>query len=106
MSPREMVGKILLLVHMSPTEGEGLGYMLLMVCIPPDSIGDHVASGTYCVFHAPMKRGRTGGMAPSLENREATGFLSNTGLDPLENHEATKPSFNVGSSSACQKNAI
>ena len=32
--------------------------------------------------------------------------LSNTGLDPLENHKATKPAFNVGPSSARQGNAI
>ena len=30
------------------------------------------------------------------------GFLSNTGPDPLKNHKATKPEFNVGLSSARQ----
>ena len=30
-------------------------------------------------------------------------FLSNTGPDPLENYEATKPAFNVGPSSAIQR---
>ena len=28
--------------------------------------------------------------------REKTGFLSNTGLDPLKNHKTTKPAFNIG----------
>ena len=32
--------------------------------------------------------------------------LSNTGLDPLKNHNATKPAINVGQSSARQRNAI
>ena len=43
---------------------------------------------------------------PSLENHKAIGFLSNTGPDPLENHNANKPVFNVGQSSDRQQNAI
>ena len=31
-----------------------------------------------------------------LENHKAIGFLSNTGLELLENHKANKPTFNVG----------
>ena len=51
--------------------------------------------------------GGAGGLdPPSLENRKYVGFLSNTGLDPLKNHTATKSAFNVGPSSACQRNAI
>ena len=34
------------------------------------------------------------------------GVLSNSGSDPLKNHEATEPLFNVGLSSARQGNAI
>ena len=34
------------------------------------------------------------------------GFLSKTGPYPLKNHKATKPAFNVGPSSACQRNDI
>ena len=34
------------------------------------------------------------------------GFLSNTGPGPLKIHKATKPAFNVGPSSARQRNAI
>ena len=30
-----------------------------------------------------------------LENHKAKGFLSNTGPDPLKNHNATKPAFNM-----------
>ena len=41
-----------------------------------------------------------------LKNYKYIGSLSNTGQDPLKNHKATKPAFNVGSSSACQRNAI
>ena len=34
------------------------------------------------------------------------GFLCNTGPDPLKKRKATKPAFNVGPSSARQRNAI
>ena len=53
-------------------------------------------------------QGGGGGQCPDspLKNYTAIGFLSNTDLDPLENHKATKPSFNVGPSSARQRNAI
>ena len=43
---------------------------------------------------------------PPLKNHKNIGFLSNTGSDPLENHKATKPAFNVGPPSAPQQNAI
>ena len=33
-------------------------------------------------------------------------FLSNTGLDDLKNHKATKPAFNIGPSLASQQNTI
>ena len=42
----------------------------------------------------------------ALKNHESIEFLTSTGPDPLENHKATKPSFNVGPSSARQRNAI
>ena len=50
--------------------------------------------------------GATGGPDPPLKNHKNIGFLCNTCLDPLKNHKATKPAFNVGPSSACQGNAI
>ena len=43
-------------------------------------------------------RGGTGDPDPSsppLKNHKNLEFLSNTGLDPLKNHKATKPEFNV-----------
>ena len=46
----------------------------------------------------------TGGPDP-LKNHKNIGFPSNTGPDPLKNHKATKPAFNVGQSSARQRNA-
>ena len=46
------------------------------------------------------------GSRPPLKNHKNIGNLSNTGPDPLENHKATKPEFNVGSLSARQPNAI
>ena len=33
---------------------------------------------------------------PPVKNHGNIGFLSNTGPEPLENHKATKPAFNVG----------
>ena len=48
--------------------------------------------------HARIQRGDQR-FSTTLENRKAIGFLSNTGPDPLENHKATKPAFNVGPSS-------
>ena len=35
---------------------------------------------------------------PPLKNKKKLGFLSNPGKDPLKNHKATKPAFNVGPS--------
>ena len=40
------------------------------------------------------------GVRTPLNNHNNIGFLSNTVPDPLTNRTATKPSFNVGSSSA------
>ena len=41
-----------------------------------------------------------------LENHKAKGFLSITGMEHLENHEATKPTLKVGPIWARQRNAI
>ena len=62
-------------------------------------------------------RGGTGGPDPPPppppppppappENHKNIEFLSNTCPDPLKNHKATKPTFNVGPSLAHQQNAI
>ena len=53
---------------------------------------------------ADPERGQ--GVRTSFKIHKNTGFLSNTGPDPLKNHKSTKPAFNVGSSSARQRNAI
>ena len=45
------------------------------------------------------------GLGHPLENHKSIRFLSNTS-DLLENYKATKPAFNVGSSSVHQRNAI
>ena len=42
---------------------------------------------------------------PTLKKHKTIGLLINTGPDPLKNHKAAKPAFNVGLSSACQRNA-
>ena len=48
-----------------------------------------------------QRGGGTGGPdLPTLKNHKSIGFLCNTGPDPLKNHKATKPAFNVGPSSA------
>ena len=43
---------------------------------------------------------------PKKKKSQKIGFLSNTGPDPLTNHKATKPAFNVWPSSAHQQNDI
>ena len=60
------------------------------------------------VHHGRIQRGG-GGRGPDPrppEKSQKYMFLSNTGPDPLKNHKATKPAFNVGPSSAHQRNAI
>ena len=47
--------------------------------------------------------GRESGPPEKLQN---IGFLSKSGPDPLKNHEAIKPAFNVGASPSRQRNAI
>ena len=46
------------------------------------------------------------GVGTPLENQKNIRFVSNTGPDPLKHHRATKPAFNVGPSSARQRNAL
>ena len=61
-------------------------------------------------LHVRIQRGGGGQGGPDppppLKNHKHIGFLSNTGLNPLKNHKATKPAFNIGPSSARQRNAI
>ena len=55
---------------------------------------------------ADPEGGGSGVRPPPSENHQNIGFLCNTDPDPMENHKATEPAFNVGVSSACQRNAI
>ena len=61
--------------------------------------------GLPCVDPEGVGEG-TGGLDPPPEKSQNLGFRSNTGPDPLKIYKATKPAFNVKSSSACQRNAI
>ena len=63
-------------------------------------------SFTWSAYGDPEGGGGGGGRGsrppppPPLKNHKIIGFLSNTDPDPLKNHKATKPAFNVGSSSS------
>ena len=46
------------------------------------------------------------GVRTPLENYKNIGLLSNSGPDPLNNHKANKPTFNLAHISARQRNAI
>ena len=65
---------------------------------------------THCSHHAWIKRGlgsdRGSGPPPPRKNDKNIVFLSKNGPDPLKNHEANKPAFNIGSSLAHQRSAI
>ena len=50
--------------------------------------------------------GGQGVRTPPLKNHKNIGFPSNNDLDPLKNHKTTEPAFNVGPSSARQRNSI
>ena len=52
--------------------------------------------------HARIQRGvGAGAQTPTLKNHKNIGFLSNTGLDLLKNHKATKSAFAGGPMLAC-----
>ena len=61
----------------------------------------------FSLLRANMAGSRGGGggsgSGPPLKNHKFKGFPSNTGPDPLTNHKATKPAFNVSPSSARQQ---
>ena len=56
-------------------------------------------------MHVRIQSG-TWGPDPPLKNHANMGFLSNSGSDSMKNHKATKQAFNVGPTSARQRNAI
>ena len=54
------------------------------------------------VFGMRGSRGGTVGPdPPPPENHKNIGFLGNNGQDPLENHKAARPAFNVGPYTVC-----
>ena len=55
------------------------------------------------VAAGPVWGGGDRGSGLSLKNHKNIGVQSNTGPDPLKNHKAFKPAFNVGSTSARSK---
>ena len=55
---------------------------------------------------ADLKVGEGVRTPPPQKSQKNIGFLSNTCSDPLKKHKATKPAFNVGPTSARQRNAI
>ena len=55
---------------------------------------------------AGPERGQGSGPPPPMKNHKNIGFLTNAGPVPLKTHKATKPAFDVGPSSARQRNAI
>ena len=73
-----------------------------------DKMGFQYISISVDIRSGPMRgsRGGTGGPDPHLNNHKNIEFLSYTGPDPLKFSKTTKPAFNVGSSSARQRNAI
>ena len=46
--------------------------------------------------HTRIKRGAGGTDTPCYGKHKAIGLLINTGLNPMENHKATKPAFYGG----------
>ena len=63
----------------------------------PMNTGTH----SYSLVHGTRRWGTRGPDPPEISH---IWFLSNTGPDPLKNHKATKPAFNVGPPFARQRN--
>ena len=67
----------------------------------------HEKTSQFCMgqsfHHARIQRGARGPDPPPPQpkkNHKKCRVLGNNGPDPMKNHKATKPAFNVGSSSA------
>ena len=76
-----------------------------------DKMGFQYISISVDIRSGPMRGSRGGDRGsgpppPPPENHKNIEFLSYTGPDRLKFSKTTKPAFNVGSSSACQRNAI
>ena len=68
------------------------------------SEGSYETAYAHILAHERIQMGGEGNPPP--EKSQNIGFLCNTGPDPLKNHKATKPAFNVGLVSARQRIAI
>ena len=70
------------------------------------SVGTVYTPNPWFVKCTSMRESRGWGCTLPMENDKSIGFFSNTGPDPLKNHKATNPTFNVGPLSVRQQNAI
>ena len=72
---------------------------ILFICALPALIQGSPQPRSNRIYQGRCMGGSRGGWGwagvrtPSLNNRKTIGFLSNTGLDPLNNHKATKHSM-------------
>ena len=68
-----------------------------MATANPFALVHAIAYRSTLLLHARIQRGSGGRSSrpPPPWKITATGFLSNTAPDHLENHKATKPAFNV-----------
>ena len=78
-------------------------YCFIYVFMSGDLIVQHFRDFT--VIDMGGSRGGAGGRDPSWKITKNIGLLNNICSDTLKNHKATKPAFNVGPSSARQRNA-
>ena len=71
-------------------------------CIKGKCVFSEKAPSKSREYHIILFQAKAGCPDNSTKNHKSIGSLSNTGLDPLKNHKATKPAFTVGPSSARQ----
>ena len=74
-----------------------------MAELPPLLVNLHLSISSWA---DPEGGGGGQGVRTPLKNHKNTGFLRNTGPDPLKSKNDIKPAFNVGPSLARQRNAI
>ena len=80
----------------------------LQICLRLVLLGlfaEVISRNSHNETHARIQNVGHGVRPPPLKNHKNIGFQSNFGQDPLNNHKAAKPAFNVGPSTARQRNA-